>query len=150
MNRVLDRLWVGGSSDLDSEVPLAALGFVAVVDARDGQRPQVPGVEVHRLANRDGDPWSPDALDAAYDFIASRIRRGRVLVACAAGMSRSVSLAAGYLSRVGYDAPTAFEAVRAARPQARPVAAMLDAALASAVESREPRMAVVTGGASRT
>ena len=131
MDRVLDRLFVGATSDLSGATPLRALGFSAVLDLRDGLRdpPGPPGVEVLRIQNRDGDPWRPEDVERALAFIHEHVRIGRVLVACAAGMSRSASIAVAYLVRCGWDPPSAFECVRAARPEVAPVEAMIRVAL---------------------
>lgn len=135
MNRVLDRLFVGDTSDLDGTAPLVALGFVGVLDLRDGAHGTDLGVPVARLINRDGDPWSSGDVEGAYQFIHRRIVFGRVLVACAAGMSRSVSIVTGYLVRCGWDAASAFRHVKQARPQAAPVSSMLRSALNVAAQT---------------
>ena len=144
MNRVLDRLWIGSNRDLDGTTPLPSLGFCAVVDLRDGpHRPIVGGtmartgtapvgLEVFRLDNRDGDPWDATQIESALSFIADRIRFGKVLVACMAGMSRSVSMVVGYLVRTGWDVTEAFEHVKHARPESTPVPAMLEAVIRAA------------------
>lgn len=129
MNRVLDRLFIGDSSDLEDRAPLRSCGFSAVVDLRDDVQPRDYGVDAFRLTNRDGDPWSRDAIETALEFIHEHIRKGRVLVACAAGISRSASMVIGYLVFVGHDVPTAYGIVRDARPKIAPIHGMLDAVL---------------------
>lgn len=127
MNRVLDRLWIGSAEDV--KVPLRALGFRAVLDLRDGD-PDVWTVdEVHRVTNRDGDPWTEEQVGPALDFVQIQIRFGRVLVACAAGKSRSASMVVGFLVRSGWDVPTALEHLRKCRPIIAPVPAMLQSVL---------------------
>ena len=128
MNRVLDRLWVGDSRDLDGSVPLRALGFSAVVDLRDGAA-SYRGVESFQLANRDGDPWDAAEVESALAYVAEKIRHGKVLVACAAGKSRSASMVVGYLVRCGWSAAEAYEHLRSARPEVAPVEKMLSAVL---------------------
>ncbi len=128
MDRVLDRLWIGSAPDF--QAPLAALGFSAVLDLRDGAHARPEGVVVHRVENRDGDPWSHKQVTAALAFIIKHVQRGRVLVACAAGMSRSASMVIGYLVACGFDEPSAYALVRAARPGILPVRKMLDSVLA--------------------
>src|SRR3990167_5389199 len=114
MDRVLGKLWIGSESDLAS--PLGALGFVAVLDLRDGRPPvQHEGVVFRRVANRDGDAWTRDQVEKALDFVGEHVRRGKVLVACAAGMSRSASMAIGFLVRSGWDVVEAHERVRQGR-----------------------------------
>lgn len=123
MDRVLDRLWIGATEDF--QVPLSGAGFTALLDLRDGKHPTREDVAVHRIDNRDGDPWTPRQVTDALDFITDRIKSGRVLVACAAGMSRSASIVIGYLLRTGWDLPSAYETVRRARPRIQPAAKML-------------------------
>lgn len=123
MERVLDRLWIGSTEDF--RAPLASLGFVAVLDLRDGKHPPCEGIETHRLDNRDGDPWQPDQIENALNFVAAHLRGGKVLIACAAGMSRSASMTIAFLVRTGWDTPSAFELVRAARPRIAPATKML-------------------------
>jgi protein-tyrosine phosphatase len=130
MDRVLGRLWIGDVKDL--QAPLAVLGFAAVVDLRDNVLPPAKDdVETLRVGNRDGDPWTKEQVLTILDFIADRIRRGKVLVACAAGMSRSASIVIGHLVRVGWDAVDAHEVVWRARPRIAPVPRMLDSVLAA-------------------
>ena len=126
MNRVLDRLWIGDTADFRS--PLKALGFVAALDLRDGEG-SPSEVALWRVGNRDGDAWSPKQVKDALDFVAEHIRRGRVLIACAAGMSRSASMVIGFLVRSGWSEGEAFEAVRQVRPKIAPVPCMLASVL---------------------
>ena len=126
MDRVLDRLWIGSARDLSA--PLHALGFSAVLDLRDGQHP-APDIAVHRVENRDGDPWSKKQVVDAFEFVHRHISRGRVLVACAAGMSRSVCMVLGYLVRCGMSEVEAWELVKRARAVAAPAPKMLESVL---------------------
>ena len=129
MEAVLDRLWIGSTHDFQS--PLGALGFSGVLDLRDGQARIVDeSVAVFRLSNRDGDPWTEEQVLNALDFVAKRIQRGRVLIGCAAGMSRSVCMTIGYLVRCGWDEAAAYERVRLARPTIAPLQKMLYPVLA--------------------
>ena len=144
MDRVLDRLWLGAASDLGS-TPLKSLGFSGVVDLRDrvsGAASRGPnedlGVEVHRLNNRDGDPWPVAEVQMTLEFIHSRIASGRILIACGAGMSRSACIAIGYLTRCGWDETSAHAAVKKARPQITPSAAMLSSVLEAIGEPKKP------------
>jgi protein-tyrosine phosphatase len=131
LDRVLDRLWIGSVRDL--QAPLGALGFSAALDLRDGQdiiRESDP-VHVLRLRNRDGDPWDVPQVCGALDFVAQHLRTGHVLIACAAGMSRSACMAIGFLVRCGWDVPNAYEMVRQARPKIATVPKMLGSVLAA-------------------
>jgi predicted protein tyrosine phosphatase len=129
MDRVLDRLWIGDSRDF--RAPLGALGFSGVLDLRDGHHGDARhlGVLVHRVENRDGDPWNKKQVGEALDFVSENVRRGRVLIACAAGMSRSVCMTVGYLVRCGMSETEAWGLVCAARVVAAPVPKMLESVL---------------------
>lgn len=132
MNRVLDRLWIGSSADLEPRVPLKSLGFSAVVDLRDGSTvtPRTDDLALCRLVNRDGDAWTSADVEATFRFIDAQIRHGKVLVACAAGMSRSACIVIGYLVKSGWSLPEAYQHVRDARPRIAPVTSMLESVLA--------------------
>lgn len=134
---MLDRLWIGSVEDLNA--PLQSLGFTGLVDLRGG--PFEPNSSfVFSLRNRDGDPWDRIQVEQALDFIADRIQKGRVLVACTAGMSRSASMVIGFLVRTGWDSASAYALVRQARPKILPLAKMLESALApiEAINARMP------------
>jgi protein-tyrosine phosphatase len=136
MDRVLARLWIGETKDF--RAPLRALGFAGVLDLRDGKFVAADGVATHKIGNRDGDAWTREQVLAGLDFISERILVGNVLVACAAGMSRSASMVIGYLVRCGWDVVDAHEKVWCARPRIAPVPNMLDSVL-TAVRSAEKK-----------
>lgn len=127
MDRVLDRLWIGSTRDITPT--LGALGFSGVLDLRDNMIVAQFDCMMFRLPNRDGDPWNEEQVVSALDFIERRIKLGKVLVACAAGMSRSASMVIGYLVRSGWDVGEAFERVKQARPKILPVPKMLQSVL---------------------
>ena len=131
MNRVLDRLYIGDRSDLDVRTPLHALGFVAVLDLRDGPPPAPLDMEVMRVETRDGDPWSPAQVEQALSFVAAQVRLGKVLVACEAGMSRSAAMTIGYLVRCGMSPAEAYGLVKRARPKVALSRGMLEGVLAT-------------------
>ena len=134
---ITDRLAVG---NLGSR---AVPGFCAVVTVMpDKERPgilavelterspQVPaGVPVHLIDIADGEGWHLGAdahrlrtyLDEATAFIAEHIKNGCVLVHCAAGLSRSPSVAAAYLCRyAGMSLNEAVSLIRSRRPHVAP------------------------------
>lgn len=62
-----------------------------------------------------------DYFDEAHDFIAKGTRRGRVLVHCAEGKSRSVSIVLSYIMKVNkLKYKKAFEIVKKLHPRAEP------------------------------
>jgi len=148
MERVLDRLWIGGADDLREA--LVSLGFSGVLDLRDAQAgltlsPQERMYSL-RLAHRDGEPWEQAKVHEALDFVRDRIQVGKVLVACSAGMSRSACMVIGYLVSTGWGVPEAYEVVRAARPRIRPVPRMLSSVLAALVPKESDKSDKKTRG----
>lgn len=130
MDRVIDRLWVGSTED--AKAPLATLGFTGLLDLRDHSAVVTHnGIEVHKIEQRDGDPWTVEDVRAALAFVLDNIRQGNVLIICAAGMSRSVSMTIGYLVMTGWSEAAAFEQVRKVHPDAAPVPKMLASVLAA-------------------
>jgi protein-tyrosine phosphatase len=127
VDRVLDRLWIGATEDF--RAPLATLGFSGVLDLRDNTKSEVLDVKVFRIGNRDGDPWTPEQVNNAIDFVFERVRHGNVLVACAAGMSRSACMVIGFLVRTGWNITEAYERVYCTRRRISPVPAMLRSVL---------------------
>lgn len=142
MDRVIDRVWIGSTEDFAA--PLSSLGFTAVLDLRDGSSYVADkNVYVYRVDNRDGDPWTAEQVRGALDFVAAYAPAGKVLIACAAGMSRSACMTIGHLVRFGHDEATAFEMVRRARPKIAPVKKML-ASVLDAVRATAPAIVKVT------
>ena len=127
MDRVLDRLWIGANEDLEHPHVLGALGFAGIVDLRGGGEPRI--TEALTIQNRDGDPWSKEQVRAAIDYIHDKLALGPVLVACAAGMSRSASMVIAYLVRTGWAADAAYRHVKSVRPIICPMPAMLTSAV---------------------
>ncbi len=65
-----------------------------------------------------GDGELEHAIDLALPFIERRKRSGNVLVHCAAGMSRSVSVLAATLCEAGSEVEQAFDFIAAAKAEA--------------------------------
>ncbi len=79
------------------------------------------GVPVFRMNMWDGEGGLTKYLDDAIKFIGEHIRNGCVLIHCAAGMSRSVSVAIAYLcATCGMDINEAESFIREKRQQAFP------------------------------
>jgi hypothetical protein len=120
MHTIRPWLLVGRRVETLDATLLAARGVGAMLQLADPV-PQ-PGIDSLYLAVDDGAPIAPATLEAGLAFV----RRGReggrtVLVACGAGVSRSVAFAAAALSEAeGVGVLAAVEAVRARHPGAQP------------------------------
>jgi protein-tyrosine phosphatase len=103
MTRVWDRLNVGSLKDAEQLASANPMGITTVVSL-------CPEEVLHRADNisyvsipiADACPISARQFEAVMAAIAAHIRKGTVLLSCAAGMSRSPILAAAWLDRYGY------------------------------------------------
>lgn len=111
LRRIDDRVWASGQPDPPRYRELAAAGVEAIVDLRTGaadDRNEVDraelarlGISYLRLPVRDG--HVPDHATVLRVLDVVERHDGITLVHCGAGVGRSSTLAAGYLSHQGQD-----------------------------------------------
>jgi Dual specificity phosphatase, catalytic domain len=138
MWRVTERLYLGdyrsGADALagTAAVPVTGLVSLCQVPLLAGvgpDRPASPLTEWLLIPIQDGGNGEEEfeaAVGVAIPFIERRLASGNVLVHCAAGMSRSVSVVAAYLCKHGLDVRAAFR--RIALSKARALGAPADLA----------------------
>ena len=105
-------LWTGGTQDLRNMAGLLDQGVEAVVDLAINEPPATPPREMIycRFPIHDGGENNPAVLRAVADAASALLEAGLpTLIACSAGMSRSLSIAAIALSR--HEAISADEAL---------------------------------------
>lgn len=111
--RILDRLYLGDKELVLTPDGLKALrregiGFILnVAKEVDYGCPVPEGIEVLKVGLQDGKPIPRDELKKAVNFIGASVAKGKVLVHCASGISRSPAIIIAYLIRVGLSFPTA-------------------------------------------
>src|SRR5215475_8234030 len=102
MRQVAGRsLWVGHAGDTRNPRPLFDAGIAAVVELADSEPPTVlPRDLIHcRFPLSDGGGNPPWLVRMAVESVAALLQAGTpTLVCCGAGMSRSISVAAGGLA----------------------------------------------------
>jgi len=120
---IRNRLWIDDMTGAESEA-LQKRSITAVVSLNDpGIRvpsyPESPGISYHRIRIWDKDDARiVEHFEEAFLFISTQlsIPNGRVLVHCAAGVSRSAAICIGYLMRShGLSFLGAYSVVKAAR-----------------------------------
>ena len=105
---ILDRLWIGNALDARDVRTVFALGVQAVVDLAANESPvQYPrDVAYCRFPLNDGPGNNPAILRLAVSSTAEFIKANiPVLVACSAGMSRSLAVTAAALSIINRQPP---------------------------------------------
>lgn len=128
MNQVAPRLYVGRLPFPSEHGWLGELGITAVLNLcaefpRLSRLRTSPDREVEYLPIFDGSAPSDRQFQRAVDWVAKQYGEGRtVLIHCAQGHGRSVTIAAAALCRLGLaaDAAEALAKIRGARPRAKP------------------------------
>ena len=103
-----DYLWVGNAGDVRKLAELGDLGVEVVVDLAAEEKPAaMPRDWIYcRFAVLDGEGNSPFLLRLAVDTVAALIGAPvKTLVACSAGMSRSVAIAAAAVAKSRDESP---------------------------------------------
>jgi len=98
-----ERLFLGGIRDAIGLSASNKLQIKTAINVSiEKTEPRGTGLTYVHLPLPDGDVVAPWALERVLIAIARHIRTGRLLLHCAAGMSRSVAIASLYLHVVGY------------------------------------------------
>jgi protein-tyrosine phosphatase len=96
-------LWLGHAGDLSNVSQVLAIGIEAVLELADSEPPaKLPREIIHlRIPLSDGGDNPPVRLHLAVESVTTLLQnRIFTLVACSAGMSRSVAVTAAALARV--------------------------------------------------
>ena len=124
MTRVFERLYLGNARDAERLAVANPQGITTVISVVGGRNQQkADGVEYVQLAFDDAETVLPAKIEKALAAIRDHIRRGKVLVHCEIGSSRSPVVVALYMHVVGYKS---FEDALAELAELRPVVAPSD------------------------
>lgn len=120
MWQITDNLYVGRYRDTINLALLQAHNIDAMLQL--AERIEQPGIEVLYLAVEDGAPLPAERLRQGVSFARNHLAAGRcLLIACSAGISRSVSFAVAVLyEEQGLSLLDAFRKVLAAHTEALP------------------------------
>ena len=103
MTRVWERLFVGNLQDAERLARKNPSGIDTVITlCEQSVEDKAAGVRYIHLPIEDDEAVPSDQFEAVMDSIAVNIQDGNVLVHCALGLSRSPTLTAAYMHRVGY------------------------------------------------
>jgi protein-tyrosine phosphatase len=137
MNMIADRIFVGDQPDTDGLAQANPNGITAVLScrseapdaaelARNNAQLNVPlpvGVTSYRVPLVDGATIPQERFWEALGWLDERYRRGaRILIHCAAGVSRSVTICAAFMvtHNLASDMEQALAIIKVHRPQAGP------------------------------
>jgi atypical dual specificity phosphatase len=118
MTRILERLYLGSAKDADHLAKANPEGISAVINvSTERSERKGPDLAYLHYPVRDGATLEPAVFEEVMDAIAREIRRGKVLVHCTAGMSRSPVMVAVYLRYTGHQCfECALETIAELRP----------------------------------
>jgi len=127
ITQILERLFLGGLSDaerLSRGNPNQISTVITLCEQSVGHR--AANVHYVHLPVEDDEPVPMRQFEKVMKAIAEGIRTGNVLVHCAVGFSRSPTLTAAYMNRVGYKhIDAAIEEIRHLRPSVEPSKTLL-------------------------
>jgi protein-tyrosine phosphatase len=104
ITRILERLYLGIASDADRLAVANPVGISAVVNiSTEKSEHKRPGLIYLHYPVRDGASVEPAVFEEVVTAIARQVQRGKVLVHCSAGMSRSPVMVAAYLRYAGHE-----------------------------------------------
>lgn len=122
MDFILDRLAIGDLSDAKNELVLKQSGITALLNVAQEAyyEPDLKQFDYYKVNIDDGQAMDFSNLTKAVDFIHSRINRGKVLVHCLMGISRSSTIVLCYLHECGFSLREAMNLIKKKRPDAQP------------------------------
>jgi hypothetical protein len=134
MTGIWERLFIGSLQDAERLVRKNPCRIATVITlCEQSVEDKAEDVSYIHLPIEDDEPVPPDQFERVMDSIAVNIQGGNVLVNRALGLSRSTTLTAAYMHRVGYKH---FNFSLAEIEQLRPIVELSDTLLGSVKENR--------------
>jgi protein-tyrosine phosphatase len=130
MTKIFERLYLGDARDAEHLAVSNPQGITTVISVVGGRnRGKADGIEYVHLSFDDAETVPPAKFEKALTAIREHIRKGKVLVHCEIGSSRSPVLVALYMHVVGYkDFHQALAELHELRPVVAPSDWMLQCA----------------------
>ena len=103
ITRVWERLHLGSLKDAERLAFDNSMGITAVISLCPEEiLPSAQGIAYVKIPIADAQPISTQQFDEIMESIEQGLRRGNLLIHCAAGFSRSPIVAAAWMHRCGY------------------------------------------------
>lgn len=131
MTFILDRLALGDRYDALDVESLKRAGIIAILNTAE-EVDYTPDEDLCylKIPLDDGVAIPFPYIHEAVEFIRRKIRDGKVLIHCNAGVSRSTAIAICYLYECGFGIEEALDFILSKRPFARPHPALFSSILA--------------------
>jgi protein-tyrosine phosphatase len=121
ITKVWEHLYIGGLKDAERLTADNSANITTVVSFCPELLPKAEGITYVSIPIADAQPIPPAQFDEIMQTLAEAIRRGAVLLVCAAGMSRSPIMAAAWMHRNGHlDLEAAMQHIDGLRPTIDP------------------------------
>jgi len=128
MDRILDRVWIGDWHD-GASTQIRKQCYINAVLNLAKELPIITWeTEIYKKVDIvDGTPIPKEILKECLDFIHEHVRKKeRILIHCAAGVSRSVAILMAYMYECGWNLDEALLYIRSKRPVANPNPILLE------------------------
>jgi len=133
LTKVSERLFLGSSEDAEALAKANPHQIKAVLTLSESPiRQQTPAVRYMHFPIRDARPIPVAWLNSILTAIEQNFHDGPILVHCAAGLSRSPTVVAAFLDRVGFlSFPAALRFIEQIRPAIAPLVESIRSELAN-------------------
>lgn len=139
LTKISEHLYLGSSDDAESLAAANPHRIETVLTLSESPiRHRAPAVRYLHFPIRDGKPIPVAWLNSILTAIEENFHEGPILVHCAAGLSRSPTVVAAFLDRVGFlNFPLALHFIESIRPAIAPSPVLVESIAAELPENHQ-------------